>query len=162
MPSEPEVYVPLALLDRLTDSDPANSRERPPSAFESSRELQESLCRDLTALLNTRRRKEEIDPGYAESAESLLAFGVPDFTMVSLKNPAEQDLVRRSLERAIRQFEPRLTRITVLLEPVRELEPLLRFRVEAVLRLEPVHTPVSFDAVLHGDIRRFTVRWGQR
>ena len=70
-----------------------------------------SLCRDLAALLNMRRAEEDFDRSYQEATNSLLTFGVADFTSLNLKNGIDQERVRRSMERAIRQFEPRLTRV---------------------------------------------------
>lgn len=146
----------LSLLDRLTDLDPDSSREAPASEWEILRVSKESLCRDLAAILNTRRDDDEIDPKYEEVNNSLAAFGIADFTAYNLLNGVEQEKVRRSIERAIRSFEPRLTRVSVALEPVDPLRPMLRFQIHAVLRLPPAE-PIVFDAVLHRDSRRVAV-----
>jgi len=115
-----------------------------------------SLRRDLAALLNTRRAENEIDAKYDEVNNSLVAFGVADFTSYNLLNTLEQEEVRRSIERAIRLFEPRLTRVTVTLEPVDPLRPLLRFQIAGLLRKAPAE-PIVFDATLHRDSRRIGI-----
>ncbi len=146
-----------SLLDRLTDLEPDRRAEAPPSAWEVRRELKEALCRDLSDLLNVRRADEPVDPAYKETAESILSFGVADFTSYNLKNGIEQERVRRSIEQAIRRFEPRLSGVTVSLEPPDPLQPVLRFQISALLRVDPAAGPVVFDAALHRDSRRLAV-----
>ncbi|MBZ5584433.1 MAG: type VI secretion system baseplate subunit TssE [Acidobacteriia bacterium] len=146
-----------SLLDHLTDLEPDRRAEAPPSPWELRREMKAALCRDLTDLLNVRRADEPVDPVYKESAESILSFGVADFTSYNLKNGIEQERVRRSIEQAIRRFEPRLSGVTVSLEPPDPLQPVLRFQISALLRIDPGAGPVIFDAALHRDSRRLAV-----
>jgi len=148
--------VTLSLLDRLTDLDPDSSREGRSSEWEDLRTAKESLCRDLGAILNTRRREDEIDARFEDLNNSVATFGVTDFTSYNLLNGVEQERVRRSIERAIRCFEPRLTRVTVSLDPVDPLRPMLQFQIHALLRIHPAE-PVSFSATLYRDSRRVAV-----
>jgi type VI secretion system protein ImpF len=147
----------LSLLDRLTDHEPESSNEAQLSSWEESRMFKAALCRDLSVLLNTRRAAEDFSPVFAEATNSLLTFGVVDFTAFNLKNLPEQERVRRSMERAIRDFEPRLARVTVTVEPPDPLKPILRFQVAAVLRTGSAGEDVLFDATLRRDSRRFAV-----
>jgi type VI secretion system protein ImpF len=147
----------LSLLDRLTDLEPDLKKEAAPGDWEELRAFKSSLCRDLAVLLNTRRAKEDFDPAWVEATNSLLSFGVADFTSFNLKNLPEQERVRRSIERAIREFEPRLARVTVTLEQTDSLRPVLQFQVSGVLRTGPAGEAVMFDAVLHRDSRRIAV-----
>ena len=146
----------MSLLDRLIDLDPDSKREARSNSWDEMREFKASLCRDLAAILNTRRAEDEIDPKYKEVNDSLLTFGVTDFTSCNLLNGIEQQRVRRSIERAIRLFEPRLTRVTVTLEPLDPLRPLLRFQISALLRMQPGES-IAFDATLYRDSRRIAV-----
>src|SRR5262245_34422007 len=100
----------LSILERLSENQP------PSSSWNEIAELKRALCQDLAALLNTRRAEEHFDAKYEEATNSLLTFGVADFTSYNLKNAIEQERVRLSIERAIRLFEPRLTRVTVILD----------------------------------------------
>jgi type VI secretion system protein ImpF len=152
--------VVLSLLDRLTDLDPDSKREARPSPWDEMRGFKVSLCRDLAALLNTRRAEEDFPPGYEEATNSLLSFGVADFTSYDLKNSDDQERVRRSIERALRQFEPRLTRVTVSIEEPDPLRPVLQFQIAAMLRLEPAAEPVVFDVTLQRESRRMAVSGG--
>ena len=150
----------LSLVDRLMDLDPENRREVRPDPWEEMREFKASLCRDLAALLNTRRAEEDFSPGFEEATNSLLSFGVADFTSYDLKNGADQERLRRSIERAVRQFEPRLASVSVLVAEPDPLKPVLQFQIEAVLRAESSGKPLLFDVTLHRESRRIAVTGG--
>ena len=150
----------LSLLDRLIDLEPDSKEEARSSYWEEMRQLKAALCRDLAALLNTRRAEEDFPPGYEEATNSLLSFGVTDFTSYNLKGPIDQERVRLSIERAIRQFEPRLARVTVSMEEPESLRPVLQFQIAATLRIEPAAEPVVFDVTLQRDSRRVSVSGG--
>lgn len=141
---EKQVGAPLSILDRLTEQD------GPLDAWR-------GLCRDLSALLNTRRATSDFDPAYEQTTNSVLGFGVADFTSLNLKNELDQEHVRVSIERAIRQFEPRLTHVTVSVEEPDPLKPVLRFHISAVLAFDDPGEPVLFDVTLQRDSRRFIV-----
>jgi type VI secretion system protein ImpF len=132
------------------------------NSWEQSREYKLSLCRDLAALLNTRRAEQDFDPAYTEATNSVLSFGIADFTSYNLKSGVEQDEVRRSIERAIRQFEPRLARVSVSMEELDPVRPVLQFQIDALLRLGPSDEPVMFDVVLYRESRRIAVSGGNR
>jgi type VI secretion system protein ImpF len=144
------------ILDRLFDMNPGSQREASVTTWERARDFQAGLARDLTALLNTRRAMADFDPAYAESANSLLTFGIIDFTSYNLKKGVQQEQLRKSIESAIRQFEPRLERVSVTLEEADQTRPIVRFQVSAVLRTE-AQEPVVFEATLHRDTRRVAV-----
>ena len=150
----------MSLLDRLLDLQPESHEDVPLSSWEQLREFKTSLCRDLSALLNTRRAEQDFDPAYEEATNSLLSFGVTDFTSYNLKSGVEQEQLRRSIERAIRQFEPRLGRVSVSIEEPDPLRPVLRFQIEALLRIGAGGEPAVFDVALHRESRRVAVSGG--
>jgi type VI secretion system protein ImpF len=145
----------LSILDRLTE------KQTPSSSWDEMRQVRIALCDDLSALLNTRRAEEDFDGKFEEATNSVLTFGVADFTSYNLKNAVDQERVRRSIERAIRLFEPRLTRVTVILEEPDSLKPSLQFQIDALLRTESPAEPVLFDVTLHRDSRRIAVSGAQ-
>ncbi len=155
-----EARVSPSLLDRLTDHAPTTRVENPLTRLQALRALKASLWRDLSALLNTKRREEEVPDEFAETKNSLLTYGLPDFSSYSLKSPADQNRLRRALEAAIRRFEPRLERVSVTLETPDETDPALRFRVDAMLRVEPAPEPVSFETLLQPETGHFVVLGG--
>src|SRR5690242_12370815 len=141
----------LSLLDRLIDLSPKSTAEPPLSSWEYAREMKSSVLRDLSALLNTRRAEEDFDPEYEQATNSLLTFGITDCTASDLTARLDREQVRCSIERAIRQFEPRLARVKVSLQEPDPLQPVLRFQIDALLRLGSGTEPVLFDAALHRD-----------
>jgi type VI secretion system protein ImpF len=155
-----QVGIVLSLIDRLIDLDPGSSREARSNPWDEMRDLRASLCRDLTALLNTRRAEQDFPSGYEEATNSLLSFGVLDFTAHDLKNGVEQERLRQSIERAIRQFEPRLAGVTVSIEEPDPLRPVLQFQIAAILKIQPASESVVFDVTLQRESRRMAVSGG--
>ena len=157
--SNSEVRTHPSILDRLLDDEPEVPREPLHQRFQGVRQLQRAVTRDLEALLNTRQEQLTALPAAcSEVQRSLLTYGLPDFTAWSLLSPADRQRLRRALEQAIASGEPRLTRVQVNLEPPRENERVVRFRIEALLRVEPAPEPVSFDAVLQLHTLEYVVR----
>jgi type VI secretion system protein ImpF len=146
----------FSLLDRLTWSHGTGSNLHPDS-LEYIRFLKESLCRDLTALLNTRRAEEDFDPSYDEASNSLLSFGIADFTSLNLTSGVDQERLRYSVERAIRQFEPRLAGVSVSLDEPNTASPVLRLHIYAILKIGSRREAVSFSAALSRDSRRIAI-----
>ncbi len=141
----------LSLFDRLTDEDPRTTVEAPKSEWEQLAAFKRGVARDLTYLLNTRINESHFPDNYELMRQSVVAYGVQDYT----RSPVEQDDIRRSIERAIRQFEPRLSRVQVQLFGVGHLE--LHFRISAFLKADLGSDAVLFDAELPKQTRRFQV-----
>jgi type VI secretion system protein ImpF len=137
-----------SLIDRLLDDAPDNRRPEPTQAFDLTR-LKAALARDLEALLNTRivDLSEQLTD-FPEAEHSMLQFGIPDLSGLSLLNPEHREMLRERLRRAIEHHEPRLSGVRVSLDAPRELERHLRFRVDAILKVHPHRPPVMFDATL--------------
>lgn len=155
-----EVGVTLSLFERLTDERPSASEETPRYRWASVRDLEGSVMDHLRALLNARRGDEVLDLPYLNVVQSLVTYGVVDFNSLSLANPSDREKLRRSIERAIRLFEPRLSRVQVTLEPWETGQMSLRFQIDALLRVEPELEPVVFDARLTKDLRLVEIRGG--
>lgn len=128
---------------------------------DSLEQMEVSIARDLRALLNTRREEWLVPKEFEEASSSILNFGLPDFLSYALRVPSEQARLRRTLENVIRTFEPRLTNIQVAIAGWDDNSQMLRFRVEAALKVEPMPEPVTFEAILQTDSSKFSVR-GQR
>lgn len=142
-----EMRVTLSVLDRLLDYEPELSREPPSSRGKSLGEMKQAVRRDLEMLLNT-RRSGDLPEGLKELETSVIAYGLPDYSSVNVKSSSEQNALRRALENTIRTFEPRLGDVSVTLEPAREHERALRFRIDAHLLVDPAPEPVVFDTTL--------------
>lgn len=153
-----EVRVSQSVLDRLIDLDPKVSTEPPKSQSTSLAELKQAVRRDLEWLLNTRCFYDVGDGGLEESLRSVAFFGLPDFTGASAKSHIEQARMTKAIETAIRNFEPRFINLKVTMEPVSNIDRLLRFRIEASLDVEPAPEPVAFDTVLQMGSGNFAVQ----
>jgi type VI secretion system protein ImpF len=146
------------LLDEVLGDVIHKMRKISPSSV-SIRELKAGIARDLEALLNTRRELlMGVDPQFEEIGHSLLMFGLPDFTSYSLLNSNHRNSIRRAVEEALDNFEPRLKSVQVRLEPTKPLDPVLHFRIDGLLRLEPLPQPVTFDAALQLGTNSYRVR----
>jgi type VI secretion system protein ImpF len=97
-----------SVLDRLIDREPKVSAEPQEARSRLLAQIKDAVKRDLEWLLNTKQTA-ELPAGLARLRASLLAFGLPDFTHSSLSSNQDQAKLRRAIELAIQQFEPRLT-----------------------------------------------------
>jgi type VI secretion system protein ImpF len=142
-----ETIVP-SVIDRLLDDDPGETAERPRSAAQKLREFRASVLRDVTNLLNTRRRW----PGVSDRPElvpSSFDYGIRDVTAADLSTEAAREDFRLEVEDVLRRYEPRFrsVRVTLLLDPD-GVHRAVRFRVDAVLHTEPVPEPLAFESVI--------------
>jgi type VI secretion system protein ImpF len=153
-----EVRITPSVLDRLIDYEPEKSREAVASRAKNLRQMKQALRRDLEWLLNTRQTAEDISSELAEVNRSLAIYGLPDFTTANIKNPADQTRLRRALESAISIFEPRLEDVTVTIDVMRDIDRVMRFRIDARLRVEPAPEPVTFDTMLQLGSGEYIVR----
>ena len=142
--------VKLSVLDRLLDDAPEMERDRPLSATDALTVLRRAVRRDLEALLNARRRFASIPPAYPELANSNYSFGLPDYTSGAMSEVSSREVLRKEIERCIRQFEPRLVQVSVLMmTPKDDLDTTLHFRIEALLHADPAPEPINFDTVVN-------------
>lgn len=106
-----EAFLPC-LIDRLTDEEPENTRERPYHMSVTMAHLRRSVLRDMRWLLNTPAHEGEEFEEFEGVAASVLNYGAPDLsgrTASSLNIPE----LERALERCIIRFEPRILSLTV-------------------------------------------------
>jgi type VI secretion system protein ImpF len=145
-----------SVLDRLLDFEPDLSLEAPRSRNQVLRELKQSVRRDLENLLNTRTRCVPWPPHLDELNQSLLNYGIPDFTSASMGSSKDREEFCRILQMVIRLNEPRLKAVKVsLLENEEPLDRTLRFRINAMLQADPAPEPIVFDSAVRlvtGDV----------
>jgi type VI secretion system lysozyme-like protein len=156
MRTKDSIEIGESILERLAPMEEA-------SAFKSLDDvLEKSITRNVEMLLNTRREESLIPPEFEETAASIVNFGVPDLAKCgSLRSGPEQNRLCRWIEEAIRIFEPRLCNVAVRVLDRENVNPVLRFRVEA--KAEFTEQRISFElglkrdngqlAVLPGSIR---------
>jgi type VI secretion system protein ImpF len=93
------------LFERLLDAGPGAGGAG--TAADLRTAMQASVAREIGGLLATR-----IDPSVdaiEPSDRTVLDFGLPDISALSPRSSADRERIARSIERAIRAFEPRLT-----------------------------------------------------
>ena len=134
-----------SLLDRLIDAEPGVSREPVQHRLTTFRQAKEAVGRDLENLLNTKNYVSSHCEGYRELGNSLMMYGLPDFTSTNPKSAAVRQRLRQELEKAIALFEPRLRNVSVRVEDGGSDERSLRFKINALLYLAPALEPVVFD-----------------
>ena len=143
-----EVKVTPSVLDRLLDDDVERSKEAQASRSRSLRQLKQCVRRDIEWLLNTRQSNIYLPPDLKEAVCSIVAYGLPDFSSAGVRSPAELNRLRQAIENAVDVFEPRLQDVRVTIDPVPEGERVIRFRIDARLRVEPSPEPIAFDSVM--------------
>jgi len=140
--------VTLSVLDRLIDRDPKRSVEAPLTRAQSLRELKAAVKRDLEWLLNTRRTIELAPDSARETVRSVYHYGFADLSSKFVLSSRDHGDLAREMEATIAQFEPRLKRAKVRMEPVEGNYRSLRFVIDGMLCMDPSPEPVRFDTVL--------------
>lgn len=162
MPRIPEdqQLVP-SVLDRLLDDEPENSREPSKSRHQVLRELKQSVSRDLENLLNSRCCCTHWPPDLGDLEESLVSYGIPDFSGANFGSTESREQLREIVEDVIRKFEPRFKSVNVkLLGNTDRTDRRLRLRIDALMYAEPAPEPVVFDSQLEPVSGSFAVAGG--
>jgi len=147
-----------SVLDRLIDARPEVDAEAPADRFHSVARIKEAVMRDLEWLFNSRRLIDASAGGQAGLRQSPLTYGLPDLTTISLGDDDDRRRLRRTVEEMLEQFEPRLDGVVVTVDESLEGDLILKFRIDARLRVEPAPEPVAFDSVLMLSTKAFEVR----
>ncbi len=152
-----DTKVVASILDRLIDDDPTGI-EALPVRLQDLQQLKASVARDLEALLNTRQELfNQSAADFPEVDRSIVTYGLPDFSAFNLRSQRDRQAVQREVENAILKFEPRLAEVRVSLEPLKEHDRNVRFRVDALLKMDPALASVSFDTVLRLNTQEYVV-----
>ena len=136
-----------SLLQRLIDDNPDQQTELRPTIKQSLSEVRDAVREDLAKLLNTRAYCRPWSPQLDELRKSVVAYGLHDGVISGMAADDWRGLLRRSIEEAIRIYEPRLRDVSVtLIEEPDNLDRSLRFRIEATLVIEAEEASVTFDS----------------
>ena len=156
----------LPLLDRLIDDDPFNSSD-PPARYvldepTIEKAIREAIGRDLEVLLNTRQRLIQPLQGGREPSRSILDFGLAAVRGTNLATATGRKELGRSIEAAIRCYEPRLKDVKVDVEPgITPLDPLWLV-IDAKLAVGLDTDPMRIEASLAAGSGRFVLQEGGR
>jgi type VI secretion system protein ImpF len=162
MPSiRPDQPLVPSILDRLIDDDPEVTSELPRNRSQLLRDMKVAVRRDIENLLNSRRRNVSLPARLPELAQSLLAYGIADFSGTGPTTSKQREAFCRVLEEIIRLNEPRLLEVRVELVANQESgDRTLKFRIDALLRADPAPEPVIFDSSLEPVTNTFAIQGG--
>jgi type VI secretion system protein ImpF len=155
---EKQENIQASILDRLIDREPQLSRESVQYRLLNFSQIKAAVIRDLENLLNTKSQIMPVPAAYSEVNESVFVYGLSDFTSHNPKSPSVRQVLRQNIEKTISKFEPRLKNVTVQIEAPNEEIRTVRLRISALLVLDPVAEPVTFDTYFDINKGEYTIR----
>lgn len=150
-------YCRAPLLDRLIDADPANSREPVQQRLLNTGQIKALVVRDLENLLNSRRSITPLSAELRELQRSVVTYGLKDFSALGADSLQVRQTIRKDVETAIARFEPRLKNVKVVLETGDREVRNLRFQIAALLVVDPIREPVTFDSYFDANRKKYVV-----
>ena len=141
---EKTVNIQASILDRLIDDEPGILRESVQERFFVG-QIKDRVARDLENLLNARRHILTPPVSCREVNNSLFVYGLPDYTSQNPGNISVRSQLRLEIQKTISRFEPRLKNVAVHIDSRVANTRDLGFRITAVLVVNPVTEPVTFD-----------------
>ena len=155
---EKQENIQSSILDRLIDREPHLPRDSAQYRLLNFNQIKAAVIRDLEKLLNTKSQITPIPPAYKNVGDSVFTYGLPDFTAQNSKSSPVRQALRQSIEKVIAKFEPRLRNVTVHMEAPSEELRSIRLRISALLVLDPVAEPITFDTYLDINKGEYTIR----
>jgi type VI secretion system protein ImpF len=143
-----------SLLDRLLDDE-----DQPKAHAMRLADLRNSVRRDLEKLLNTRYRCVGWPAELKELENSVFNYGLPD--LLAMDMAAEEDRLAfvKVVEEVIRRNDSRFQEVsTHLLENSDELDRTLRFRIEAIVQVDPAAEQIVFDTLVDPASKSITIK----
>lgn len=165
MPRSPIQALPtFSLLDRLAAEDLASRPDEtavhklaPESSVNDATDFYKvCIKRDLAWLFNTRSSFDGTLQ-FPRLAESVFAYGLPDFSALDMTSSADRGKVLRMLETGIEIFEPRLKNVEISLGP-HSRPRFLHFKIAATLLMQPAPEEVHIETVLNPATAAFEVK----
>lgn len=148
-PKRPNTQLLPTLFDRLRDDAPLRQTENASEYTVSRSQMREIIQRDLTYLLNTTNREDEIDRArYPAVARSTVNYGVPPVAGSYLSTHKWTDIVS-IVRRAILDYEPRLIPGSLGVKPLGDEDAPTRyntlvFEISGLIHMDPY--PMTFTA----------------
>jgi type VI secretion system protein ImpF len=138
--------VRMPLFDRLTDDETWVSWEPRPRRTLDRMGLRDSVRRELELLFNTRSPLPVHHLPLSD--RSVINYGIPDLSEYAPRNADDRALLAETLRRAIVVYEPRLAEVRVRMSEQQIGARTLAALVEAVIVVDDVREPVSFELVV--------------
>jgi type VI secretion system protein ImpF len=126
----------LSIFDRLIDDAPETGQDAELSRASLYSQVRDAMKRDLEVVLNARRRFLSPPAHLTYLQDSLLNFGMSDFTNENVRSADFQREFRLHVIDLIKRLEPRLVSVDVrIIEGKDEFDRALRFRIQGALML---------------------------
>lgn len=104
----------LTLLDRLIDENPSRSSDPVRTPEQIRQEIRAGVQRDISILLSSRSWLGTWPRELDRIKTSIVNFGLPDVTGVAIGSEDVQEILRVTVQMALKVFEPRLTATEVV------------------------------------------------
>lgn len=123
------------------------------------RAVKAAVMRDLEWLLNARnpRGLEDVANTEGSGYGTVIDFGLPDLTLLDLRDSTDRAKLERQIAVAIERHEPRLADVSVEFRGSEESYGRTRFHVEGTLLIEPQAVEFPFDTTINWLNRRVEV-----
>ncbi|KAF1712001.1 type VI secretion system baseplate subunit TssE [Pseudoxanthomonas kalamensis DSM 18571] len=152
-----------SLLEKLLDDAPKSAAAAGTFKSVSLEQYKESVARDLEGLLNSRAAYDEDQlEAFPHCRQSLMTYGLRDFSGMSLANAYDRAAICRSLEQAIARHEPRLANVKVAFNTGLRSTSALHFSIHGLLNTQPAREPISFDAMLQTSTNHYSIKRARR
>ncbi len=126
----------LSVFDRLLDDSPESGQDSEPVRSSLYMQVRDALKRDLESILNTRRRFLSTPPHLQYLENSVLNYGLTDFTHENVGSLDFQREFRKHVLDVIARLEPRLSNVEVrVMEGKDQFDRSLRFRIQGQMLL---------------------------
>lgn len=155
---EKQESIQASILDRLIDREPQLTRESVQYRLLNFAQVKAGVIRDLENLLNTKSLILPVPTAYKEVNSSIFVYGLSDFTSLNPRSASTRQQLRQDIERTVARFEPRLKNVTVQIEVPTDEERNVRLRITALMVLDPVAEPVTFDTYFDINRGEYTIR----
>jgi type VI secretion system protein ImpF len=133
------------LFDMLVDEHPGQLSESNPFRFFTVEKLQQSIMKEVTDLLNTRRSFLKFDDVVWRST---LAYGIGDHAGASINSENDKALIAEDIQKTVKRFEPRLIGVTVEVSEIDSSSESLIVIIHATLKAGKINQQFSFQVAI--------------
>ena len=150
-----------SLLDRLLDHEPQHAKESVDARLLTRQQLRAAVLRDLSWLFNAIRSEPEVNSTRTEEVamwraaplarRSVLNYGMPAYSGVTLSSMDSRE-IERSVEQAIRDFEPRIDPKTLNVEIKLANSNEQANTLQIIIRGQMWSQPVPLELLLAADL----------
>lgn len=134
---------PLSVLDRLIDKAPEKNTDDHLTGKELTEQLIDDIRRDLSNIINTRKRFLSFPVVFKELNSSVICYGMEDFTNYLFFSKENQEILCSDIEKAVTLYESRLKNVKVSLEQDENVNNgVIQFNIEAEFNAKETSYPL--------------------